>query len=356
MLFRSAVAYAALLSFATTFATDSLISRSMTFFHSTDSRSVNKRGNDESTGDGSFSNISSGKVFSSFTSRVSSFIDENRLREISSQGVSRQSNRVSRDAKSSSVGTPFILSLFESTEAYTTAVAANSVSVSPVLATLARTLSSIVARNNTRFNTSTSSSSTASATDSVPESCAPGCPVTWLNDGVCDNACDTEACEWDRGDCDVRSTTLSAANQRARYYRLLAKQARAQAAVGGAAESLLARLTAPPEAFALSAADLDAATAAIMAAQRRRENVDLRDRSSGIGSRCVSARTCTSIALSLANTTFSPAALPLEMTDDDVISSAADEAAIAAVAAARESQASATSNVKNKPQVDSKPS
>ena len=32
--------------------------------------------------------------------------------------------------------------------------------------------------------------------------CAPGCPEDWIGDGVCDEDCENEACDWDGGDCD----------------------------------------------------------------------------------------------------------------------------------------------------------
>lgn len=38
--------------------------------------------------------------------------------------------------------------------------------------------------------------------------CATGCPLTWLNDGYCDQACNTSQCLWDGGDC-VNKTTLA---------------------------------------------------------------------------------------------------------------------------------------------------
>jgi len=47
---------------------------------------------------------------------------------------------------------------------------------------------------------------------SEPDYCAPGCPAAWTGDGVCDSACDVEACAFDRGDC-VISVAVSMANR-----------------------------------------------------------------------------------------------------------------------------------------------
>ena len=33
--------------------------------------------------------------------------------------------------------------------------------------------------------------------------CAEGCPMNWLKDGYCDQACNSSECLWDGGDCDV---------------------------------------------------------------------------------------------------------------------------------------------------------
>jgi UDP-N-acetylglucosamine-lysosomal-enzyme len=31
--------------------------------------------------------------------------------------------------------------------------------------------------------------------------CAEGCPSNWISDKYCDAACNSEACDWDGGDC-----------------------------------------------------------------------------------------------------------------------------------------------------------
>ena len=35
----------------------------------------------------------------------------------------------------------------------------------------------------------------------MEELCAVGCPVAWIDDGYCDEACYNAACRWDAEDC-----------------------------------------------------------------------------------------------------------------------------------------------------------
>ena len=35
----------------------------------------------------------------------------------------------------------------------------------------------------------------------MEELCAVGCPVAWIDDGYCDEACYNAACTWDAEDC-----------------------------------------------------------------------------------------------------------------------------------------------------------
>ena len=41
----------------------------------------------------------------------------------------------------------------------------------------------------------------ARAADKMEDVCSPGCPLSWLGDAYCDEACFTEACGWDVHDC-----------------------------------------------------------------------------------------------------------------------------------------------------------
>jgi hypothetical protein len=43
---------------------------------------------------------------------------------------------------------------------------------------------------------------TPTSTTSNGQQCASGCEDSYLNDGHCDSACNTPACNWDEGDCD----------------------------------------------------------------------------------------------------------------------------------------------------------
>jgi len=83
----------------------------------------------------------------------------------------------------------------------------------PLLRRLAHSGTFAFARGNLWSNNTYEAGIPAPETDllSEPDYCAPGCPAAWTGDGVCDSACDVEACAFDRGDC-VISVTVSMAN------------------------------------------------------------------------------------------------------------------------------------------------
>jgi len=129
--------------------------------------------------------------------------------------------------------------------------------------------------------------------------CAPGCARHWLGDGVCDDACDVAACEFDKSDCEVRFSELDAAAQTEARTKLLGKQEAVRRTFVDSTFEAVARLRFAVDAFAsVTPEEWSASPAELRTLVTWRRDA----RGAKTPAPCVASQSCSHIFLSLADT------------------------------------------------------